>query len=308
MWAAWVGVMILGAATLPGEATFLEDLSGLRALAHDAEKMVKAARAFDLRQQALAQWDRQLADEYRDAGNMDLAEAKIRESRRRLDAVKAAYDEVIATHPNNAAACNYFGELLYDVYDDPIGAMRHWKQAAVMGRHLAAPLNNMGLYYCHTGNAKQGVVYLEEAVKLEPKNPDFLFNLTQIYLNWRRILEQREGWKPEKVYREAMKLSARAVKYAPDDFDILQDYAVNFFGGKNFGVEVDWGEAARAWQQARPRARNKNERFYTWLNEARAWREAGNRGRALECLDAAEKIRPDSPYIRSIRGQLAEGR
>jgi tetratricopeptide (TPR) repeat protein len=91
----------------------------------------------------------------------------------------------------------------------------------------------------------------------------------------------------DKLYKEAMKMSKKAADLAPDDFDILQDYAVNFYAAENFGVEVDWSEAAEAWRRTLPHARTEGEKFYVLLNEGRAWIRTAKPQNAVKPLEDA---------------------
>ena len=106
-----------------------------------------------------------------------------------------------------------------------------------------------------------------------------------------------------------MRKSKGAARYAPNDYDLLTDYAVNFYAAENFDLEADWLEAAKAWEAARAKAMTDVQRFYTWLNEARAWGFAEDWKRAAERVDEALKLRPDSESAQALldraRNELA---
>ncbi len=57
---------------------------------------------------------------------------------------------------------------------------------------------------------------MEEALEVEPDNPDFLYNATQLYLNFYPQVAKRYEWPKKKVYHEAMKMSRKAAKLAED--------------------------------------------------------------------------------------------
>ena len=134
----------------------------------------------------------------------------------------------------------------------------------------------------------------------------FLFNLTQFYLNHAPQIGELRGWKKEKVYKEAMKLSKKAASLSPEDFSLQKDYALNFFTAANFGVEADWKSSAKAWEAAREIADNDTDLFLTWLNEARAWIKAEENERAIPCLKEAITLHPDGQAARNWGPEIGE--
>ena len=106
-----------------------------------------------------------------------------------------------------------------------------------------------------------------------------------------------------------MRFSKDAARYAPNDYVLLADYAVNFYAAENFDIEADWLEAAKAWEAARAKATSVQQRFYTWLNEARVLGMAGDWRRAGERSGEALKLRPDNESAQALldraQGELA---
>ena len=103
---------------------------------------------------------------------------------------------------------------------------------------------------------------------------------------------------------ESKTWAQRAAELLPNDFDVLQDYAVNFFAAERFDIEADWAEAAAAWQAARAQARSTNEEFFTWLNEGRVRQRMGKTEEARICFEAALAIRPDSAVVKDRIAEL----
>jgi tetratricopeptide (TPR) repeat protein len=282
-----------------------EELQGLGEIS-DEKEFVTALRDFDRLQVELMDWDLVMARESGERGEKDLVEARKAQATQRLELVDAAYKEAVRRYPNNARVRNWYGEFRYDQAGDPTTALMSWKMATKLDPDLGAPFSNLGLHYCHTGDHTKCVGLVEQAVEKEPDNPDFLFNLTQLYFIHTARTAQAHGWKEKRVYTEAMKLSRRATELDPEDYDLLQDYAVNFFAAERFGITADWDKAAEAWQRAREKARNSDEKFYTWLNEGRVWSRKPDPVRAESCLRAALEIRPSS-VAQKLLDQLVSG-
>jgi tetratricopeptide (TPR) repeat protein len=271
----------------------------------DADEIVARARKYDRLQSAMAEWDMALAREYFDADEKDLAEDHFVRAQERYTNIENVYRRILQQHEDHPLALTYLGEVLYDHTDEQSEALTHWHLAAKISDY-SQPLNNLSLHYSHVGDYQRGLKYLNEALELEPDNPDYLYNKVQLYLIHWPAVEEIEDKKTKKVYEDAMEASKRTTELLPNDFEILQDYAVNFFAAERFGVEADWDEAAEAWQAAREQARTDDQVFFTWLNEARAWIERPNNEQARTCLQEALKIHPDSEAAKELLSRLGE--
>ncbi len=245
----------------------------------------------------------ELAEELAKAGDHELAIEKLDEAKHRLALVDEAYKFILDRYPDNTRAMTYYGELIYDYQGDHVKAIMLWRKAAALDPKLSEVLNNLALHYSHTGEVLRGLDYFDRALDLEPDNPDYLFNLCQIYLTRFPQVAERNKWSLQRVYREAMKMSKKAAELT-NEYELIQDYAVNYFAAENFGVKANWRSAARAWQWARTEARTADEEFYTWLNEARVWIAHGNSTNARECLEAALRIRDDSDVAARLLSEL----
>lgn len=290
----------LAAACAAAAGALPEELAPLGQQLDDEAALVDAVRAYDREQTALAEWDKGLAEQHADAGEEDLARDKLEQARDRLKRVRQAYEYILHNYGNNARAHNYYGELLYDYFGEHVGALKAWQLATALDPGLGAPLNNLAIHYCHGGEYATGLHYYDKALELDPDNPDYLFNLAQTYLLNRPAVQRIRQWDKARLYREAMKLSKKAAQAGEDDFELAQDYAVNFYAAENFGVTADWAKAANAWQRARVLARSKTETFYTLLNEGRAWLRKGNRNKAAACLEEAVVLMPSSDVAKQL--------
>jgi tetratricopeptide (TPR) repeat protein len=124
--------------------------------------------------------------------------------------------------------------------------------------------------------------------------------MVQVYLAHAPQVAKLRKWSEKRLYRKAMDYSEKAARLAPDDYELQQDYAVNFFAAENFEVEADWKDAAKAWQGARARTQRPDQVFYTWLNEGRVWLRAGKPDLARSALEQAVALRPESEVAQSL--------
>ncbi len=269
-----------------------EELSSLQPLFSDETKLVEAVRAFDLHQQGLADWDFEMASGHSLAGEVELAKTKQASGVKRIALIRRAYEEVLARYPKNPIALTYYGELLYDREGDHAKGEALWLEALKQDPNLTGALNNLAIHYSHVGQYEKCFSALDKLLKLEPDNADYLYNAATLYLAHWPLVMKHYGWSKEKVYETAMSYSRKAAELLPTNYVMLQDYAINYFAGENMQLKVDWKEAAAAWANARKNARDTDELFYSWMNEARAWMRVPNKKKAAECLEEALKVMP----------------
>ncbi len=302
MWKRWIvfGVVLAGgawAAELPPE------LQHLPALAGDEKALTQAIRDVDKAQTALA---RQAMEQARDSSETT-PPPLLAAARGPLMLVRQAYEFGLSHFTGNPSLHNYYGEFLYDWAGEREAALREWNTALSVDANCSNAHNNLGLHLVHNGDYRLGLKHLDEALRLEPKNPDYLYNIAQVYLvHWPQVQEIRD-WTPKKIYRHAMKCSRKAAELAPEDYELVVDYAVNFFAGERFKVKVPWKRAAKAWAAARKQAGDEIAVFYTWLNEGRVWMEARNEKNAARCLREALKLRPDSEPAKQLLERVESG-
>lgn len=292
--------------TTLADAQLPRAIAPLEEFATSETELVAMARRIDLQQKSLVSWDSTLIEQYMQSGNTDLA-ASTREGQiKRMQTIGQIWEYVLERYPNNARANTYYGEYLYDYTSDRVAAMNRWRVAVKLDNKFAPVHNNLGLHYFHEGNYAKGVEHIQKAIDLDKNNPDFLFNMVQLYLNHYPQLSKILKVSREKIYRDAMKMSKKAAELLPDDFEMVQDYAVNFFAAENFEIEADWQESARAWQAAQTVAPDEDRRFYSLLNEARVWLRAGRKEPAQEALTKALAIHPDNKVALNLNARARQ--
>lgn len=237
--------------------------------------------------------------------NASDVQAKRNEMRACVAKLQAIAGLGLKTFDHNARVHNFNGTVFYDALGRPLDGVKEWLAAVSLDSGYSDPYNNLGMHYFHAGDYTLGFQNMDKALELEPKNPDYCFNMAQNYLIYRPQTEKHRGWDAEKVYKEAMKLSRKATKLAPEDYEILEDYAVNFLAAENFGVKPDWKEATKAWVAARERANTPTQTFFTWLNEGRAWRDLGNKKEAKRCFEQALALLPGNEATTRLLNEVS---
>ena len=293
---AMVMCSLASAVQFPAKVDYLNELSG------NEEALTAAIREFDQKELAYLSSLRGTLN----AANAEHAK-QIKDAHLRIEELKDIYETALILYPENARLHNFLGELEYDYRNQTAAALKEWNKALQLDPKYSTVFNNMSLHYFHIGDYDKGLKLLDEAIRLDKKHPDYMYNMIQMYLiHWKHIGEIR-SWSNKKVFREAMKMSKKLIEMQPNDFHIRQDYANNFYSSESMEVEVKWKDAAEAWSKARELAKSPEEIFYTWLNEARTWIKDKNTSEAGRCLNEASQIRPDSPVVKSLSEQIGQG-
>ncbi len=278
----------------------------LNAYLHDQETFERKVRALDKLYTAITHAKMEEARALKERGDVEGAKIALNEAHCHLAEIKEAYVLGLTHFSGSALLHTFYGELLYDHLGQQHEAVKHWEEAVRLDKAYARAQNNLGMFYLHVGRYEEGLACMDAALEAEPGNPDWWFNMVQIYLtNFTQVMKIR-GWDRAKVYEEAMRMSERALALSPHDYQLMYDHALNHFLADRFGVAPDWVRAARAWQEACKRARNDSQRFECTLNEARVHLRAGNSGRARECLEQARILAPDSPVVRQLLNDLKD--
>lgn len=263
-------------------------------------------RAYDRLHQKLADIFAQQAQTLEKEGKKDESGRVVQRANAELMLARQAYELALQRYPGHAELHNYYGELLFDRFDEQEKGVAEWKKAVEQDEKLGRAHNNLGIYLCHAGGYVEGLGNLDKAVLLEPDNPDYQYNLAQIYLaHWPQVMQIRK-WTAGELYKAAMTASESAAKLSPLDFDLVVDYARNFYIAEQMSITPDWENAAKAWQAARNLVRNEDEAFNTWLNEARVWYKAGKGAKAVKCCEQALAIRPQSMVAKELMSMARE--
>lgn len=295
-------ILVLAAAhTGWADAPSLDPYAALQEHAGDETAYVAQLRAIDRIERALIETALQEATQLRRDGQGEAAQARANEAIARADRLRGAYETALARFSGNAVLHNHLGEIQFDYYNEQPAALKAWNLAITLDASLPDPHNNLALYHFHHGQYGDGLRHMDEALRLDPKNADFLFNLVQIYLVHGPQVRDLRGWPDQaRVYKEAMKMSERAAKLRPDDYSLLKDHAVNFWKAEQMQAKPDWRGAARASARARAKAPNPTEVFFMHLQEGRAWLKANRPKSARPALEAALKLRPDSEPTKAL--------
>lgn len=284
------------------------ELREIQALADSEPKFEAAMIAYYERERGVIAEAQDKMAEAKAAGNKNVFDDQLAVVKKHTDIMRQGFERGLEKYPENSRLLVSYGEILYDYAGDLEGGVRNWERALEKDAKCAAAHNNLAMHRCHIGEYAKGFQHLDEALAAEPKNANYLFNAVQVYLVNFPQLATYKKWNLEQIYHQAMTYSKQASQLKPKDYELAADYAVNFLAGENFGVQVDWVDAAKAWQRARNNAQRQDHRFYSWLNEGRMWLRANKLPKSEKCVTEALKILPDSKPAKDLLTEVQSER
>lgn len=296
-------IVLLGGAA--GDVFSLENnLELLRPYLNDQQAFEQKIRSFEKLHLAIAHAELERASQLESQGLTEEAQAARQKARASKKMIMDAYKMGLAQFNSSSMLHLYYGEFLHDHTGRVEEAESHWLRAIDLDETNARAHNNLGMHFCHVGKYAVGFEHLDKSLALRPDNPDFLFNTVQAYLTHFIQLAALRGWSKEEIYRRAMELSEKAITLSPNDYQLQRDYALNFFLGENFGVTVDWRQAAKAWQLVRQYATKDVDRYNALVYEARAHIRAQDKESARRCLEQADALKPNDPVVLGLLKQV----
>jgi tetratricopeptide (TPR) repeat protein len=124
--------------------------------------------------------------------------------------------------------------------------------------------NELGNYYAEEGKPLEAVTYFQAAIKLEPTEPLYYYQLGTLLYEARDEFLHSGEWTRASVDHSMQEAFKRAADLAPERIEFSYRYAESFYDMD----EPDWSEALKAWQVLDARAKSDIERQTMRLHEA----------------------------------------
>ena len=215
------------------------------------------------------------------AGERDYLTFRIR---KRLDNIRQMYLSFLKDHPKHTKARIAYGSFLTYI-DDRQGALGQWKKALADDPSNAAALNNIAT---HIGTIAilnnirtripEAFQSLEKAIALAPKEALYRHNFATTLSLFRLDAMRHYKISAREVTKRALTELERGMELATDDFEIAADRAETFLDIKPLPRQ----RALQAWEEARKRAKDRNQGDWVNLQVAIVHLETNH-------LNAAEK-------------------
>ncbi len=207
------------------------------------------------------------------AGTNVMAESKAAFNQRilaRFDEVRHRYDGFLRNHPENARGYLAYGSFLNEIGDEE-GAKAQYENSRRLDPKNPAVWNNLANYYGEYSPVTNAFAYYAEAIRLKPDEPVYYQNFaTTVYL-FRKDAKEFYNINEQQVFDKALELYRQAMKLAPENFVLADDYAESYYGIKPLRTN----DALMAWTNALQVAHTDLERQGVLLHLARVKIAAG---------------------------------
>jgi len=210
----------------------------------------------------------------RDKGALD-----DKEFRMQLERLCHEYESLIQDNPKFAVGYASYGYLLWKV------GMRKEAAAILLKANeidpdIALVKNELGNYLAEEGKPLDAVSYFLSAIKLEPNEPLYHYQLGTLLYEARDDFIRSGEWTRAAIDHSMHEAFRHAAELAPDRVEFGYRYAESFYDLES----PDWDEALKAWSGLEARAQSDLERQTMRLHEANVSFRAGKPGRARELL------------------------
>jgi predicted Zn-dependent protease len=146
---------------------------------------------------------------------------------------------------------------------------------------IAMVKNQLGNLLAEDGRPLQAAPYYLAAVKLEPNEPLYHYQLGTLLVEAREDFLKSGDWKRDTLDSAVHEAFRRAKELAPDRFEFAYRYAESFYDLE----KPDWAAALKAWSELEEKAPTQIERQTMRLHAANICLKQGKRDHARALLD-----------------------
>ena len=212
-------------------------------------------------------------------------EALNKRIRTRLDVVGDGYKQFLREHPSSAKGYLAYGSFLNDTGDED-GARTQYENSKQLDPKNPAVWNNLANYYGENGELTNAFADYTEAIRLDPTEPVYYQNFaTTVYL-YRKDAKEYYNFNEAQVFDKALDLYRQAMKLAPNDVVLAENYAESYYGIKPLRTN----DALVAWTNVLSISHDDNEREGAMVHLARVKILAGYYDEAQATLNAITNI------------------
>jgi len=189
------------------------------------------------------------------------------------------YESLLHDNPEFAAGYASYGYMLWKV------GMRKQAFAILTKANQFDPdiplvKNELGNYLAEEGNTLEAVAYFLSAIKLEPGEPLYHYQLGTLLYEARDDFLRSGEWTRASLDHSMQEAFRRAAELAPARIEFGYRYAESFRDMR----DPDWAAGLKAWEGLEAHAQSEIERQVMRLQEANVLLNMGKADRAREVL------------------------
>jgi tetratricopeptide (TPR) repeat protein len=211
------------------------------------------------------------------------------------------YELLLRENPKFAAGYAAYGYLLGKVDMRKESASMLLK-ANQLDPDIAMVKNQLGNYMAEEGKPLQAAPYFLAAIKLEPNEPLYHYQLGTLLTEARDDFLKSGEWTRATLDAAMHNAFKRAADLAPDRFEFAYRYAESFYDLE----KSDWEEALKVWGALEEKAPTNIERQTMRLHAANIFIKTGRKDHAKALLATVDEPKLEGQKQRLI-AQLADG-
>lgn len=166
---------------------------------------------------------------------------------RKINRLCQSFEAFLIHYPNHDQAMNVYGNFLDEVGKGDM-ALHWWERAVEFSRQNPQLLNNLANYYGHNGRAEEAIKLYEEAIKLDPNESIYHFNLGNMYYLFRKETHSIHNWDLQKTFEHSLLHFRMARDLDPKNDEYAISYAETYYGVKFLSKGFEWRDAEDAWK------------------------------------------------------------
>jgi len=207
----------------------------------------------------------------------DLDEAQFKAQ---VEQLTHEYESLVRDNPTFAAGYASYGYMLWKI------SMRKQAVAILLKANQLDPdiplvKNELGNYLAEEGKPLEALNYYLSAVKLEPKEPLYHYQIGTLLYEARDDFLKSGEWSRAAIDHSMQEAFKNAAELAPDRVEFSYRYAESFYDM----VDPDWAAALKAWEGMEARATSDVERQTMRLHQANVFIYMGKPDQARKVLD-----------------------
>jgi tetratricopeptide (TPR) repeat protein len=211
------------------------------------------------------------------AQGKDLDEAQFKAQ---VEQLTHEYESLLRDNPSFAAGYASYGYMLWKI------SMRKQAVAVLLKANQLDPdiplvKNELGNYLAEEGKPLEALNYYLSAVKLEPKEPLYHYQIGTLLYEARDDFLKSGEWSRAAIDHSMQEAFKNASELAPDRVEFSYRYAESFYDM----VDPDWPLALKAWEGMEARATSEVERQTMRLHQANVFIYMGKPDQARKVLD-----------------------
>lgn len=204
--------------------------------------------------------------------------------RQQVQSITHDYELLLRNNPNFAAGYAAYGYLLTKI-DMRQEALAMLLKANQLDSDIPLVKNQIGNILAEEGKPLQAAPYFLAAIKLEPNEPLYHYQLGTLLVEARDDFLKTKEWTRESLDAAMHEAFRRAAELAPGRFEFAYRHAESFYDLE----KPDWNAALKAWSALEDKAPTTIERQAMRLHAANICLKMGKPEHAKALLDTVDE-------------------